>query len=310
MGGDYQMPTHNCTVYTVAGAKGGVGRTTTSINMGAALAEAGHEVAVLELDLAMANLAEFLDVGTTATLHEVLAGEASVADATYPAADGLSLVPSGTSLEGYARTDLSRLSDVAETVRERYDTVLVDTPAGLSQESIRAMALADEVVLISTPRVSSIRNADGTVPLADYAETAVSGLVLTKSAAGTSAVVDHVASCLDVSVIGRVPADDAVPYAQEHGQPVVEHAPHSAAAVAYRKITRRLTGATTTRDTTLDRVDGTGVDRTPAGDGPVGDQAPTDPEDAGKDPETDETAGPAGELSSRLDRTLRDVFGL
>ena len=296
MGDNYQMQTDGCSVYTVAGAKGGVGRTTTSINLAAALADAGHDVAVLELDLAMANLAEFLDVETATTLHEVLAGEATVADATYSAGDGLSLVPSGTSLEGYARTDLSGLSGVARTVRERHDAVLVDTPAGLGQETIQAIEIADEVVLVSTPRVSSVRNADGTLPLADHVETEVSGLVLTKSVAGTSAVADHVASCLGVSVLGRVPDDDAVPYAQEHGEPVVEHAPHSGAAVAYRKVARRLTGTTTARDAAVDRLgtrDGPGSADRQDGDWPSNDTA----------------TKPDSESPHSLDRTLGDVFG-
>ncbi|WP_324759215.1 P-loop NTPase [Haloarcula sp. GH36] len=305
------MSTDGCTVYTVAGAKGGVGRTTTSINLGVALANAGHDAAVLELDLAMANLTEFLDVEATTTLHGVLAGEATVADATYPAAGGLSLVPSGTSLEGYARTDLSTLPGVVDTLRERHDAILVDTPAGLSEETVRAMELADEAVLVSTPRVSSVRNANETLPLAGHVETAVSGLILTKSGAGIPAVADHVASCLDVSVLGRVPEDDAVPYAQEHGEPVVEHAPHSGAAVAYRKIARRLTEPTTANSSAMGRADSTACDGPATGDRSNGSRTSRDSESGGPDTSTDDIEqafGNAGTSPHSSGRQLQDVF--
>ncbi|WP_284010217.1 MinD/ParA family ATP-binding protein [Haloarcula pelagica] len=239
-------------VYAVAGAKGGVGKTTTSINLGAALSAEGYDVAVVELDLAMANLVDFLDVDidvtVATTLHDVLGAETAVEDATYPAVDGLDVVPSGTELDGYARTDLARLPAVVETLREQYDAVLMDTPAGLSEETLRPMQLADAVVLVSTPRVSSIRNADNTRELADRVETEVRGLVLTMSGTGSSPGADRIASFLDVDLLGHVPDDDAVPHAQDRGSPVVEDAPRSGAAVAYRKIARRLVGATSTAE--------------------------------------------------------------
>lgn len=233
-------------VYTVAGAKGGVGKTTTSINLGTMLAEAGYSTVVVEMDLAMANVVDFLDMDLetdeATTFHDVLAGDAPIADAMYETDVGLSVVPSGTTLDGYAATDLDRLPDIVEDLRWHHDVVLLDTPAGLSEETVRPLQLADDVLLVSTPRVSSIRNVGNTQELADRVDSPVRGLVLTKSGTGASPGADQIADFLGVELLGHVPEDDAVPHAQDGGVPVVLDAPKSGAAVAYRKIARQLIG--------------------------------------------------------------------
>ncbi|EMA06851.1 septum site-determining protein MinD [Haloarcula vallismortis] len=231
-------------VYTVAGAKGGVGKTTSSINLGTLLAEAGYSTVVVEMDLAMANLVDFLDVGidtdADATFHDVLAGDASVTDAMYETDMNLSLVPSGTTLDGYADTDLDRLSGIVETLRWHHDIVLLDTPAGLSEETIQPLKLADDVLLVSTPRVASIRNVSNTQELAERVEAPVRGLILTKSGTGASPGAAEIAEFLDVELLGHVPEDDAVPHSQDSGTPVVRNAPTSGAAIAYERISRQL----------------------------------------------------------------------
>ncbi|WP_336336918.1 P-loop NTPase [Haloarcula brevis] len=231
-------------VYTIAGAKGGVGKTTSSINLGTLLAAAGYSTVVVEMDLAMANLVDFLDVDVDtdedATFHDVLAGDAAVTEAMYETDVGLSIVPSGTTLEGYADTDLDRLPGVVETLRWHHDIVLLDTPAGLSEETVRPLELADDVLLVSTPRVASIRNVSNTNELAERVGAPVRGLILTKSGTGASPGADEIAAFLDVELLGHVPEDDAVPHSQDAGTPVVRNAPNSGAAIAYERISEQL----------------------------------------------------------------------
>jgi septum site-determining protein MinD len=246
-------------VYTIAGAKGGVGKTTSSINLGTLLTKAGYSTVVVEMDLAMANLVDFLDVDIDTdedtTFHDVLAGDASVTDAMYETDGGLSIVPSGTTLSGYADTDINRLPDIVATLQWHHDVVLLDTPAGLSEETIRPIQLADDVLLISTPRVASIRNVANTKELAGRVDAPVRGLILTKSGTGASPGADEIAAFLDVELLGHVPEDDAVPHSQDSGTPVVQNAPSSGAAIAYERISEQVVDTDKpSSDTTTDAV--------------------------------------------------------
>ncbi|WP_435146465.1 P-loop NTPase [Halobaculum sp. P14] len=229
-------------VLAVVGAKGGVGKTTTSLNLAAALAEDGRAVVVVEADLAMANAVDFLDVDVNGgkTLHDVLAGGAGVDDATYPAPGGFDVVPSGVDLDGFVNADLDRFPPALDTLRARYDAVIIDTGAGVSRETVVPTASADGAVLVSTPRVASIRDADKTMTVAERADAPVGGVVLTKSGTGRSPPAERIAAFLGTELLGHVPHDEAIPDAQDAGVPTVAHAPHSDAASAYRQVAAAL----------------------------------------------------------------------
>jgi septum site-determining protein MinD len=231
-------------VYTVAGAKGGVGKTTVSLNLGAAFAAAGATVVVVEMDLAMANMVDFLsldaDLKSAPTMHDVLAGRVPVEDALYPAPGDIDVVPSGVALDSFAATDVDRLDDVLPTLRAAYDLVIMDTGAGLSQETVQPLGRADDVVLVSTPRVAAIRDVEKTMELTDRAGGSVAGIVFTKSGTGKAPPPEKLANFLQTDLLGHVPEDRAVTNSQDEGIPVVMNQPASQAATAFRDIVSRL----------------------------------------------------------------------
>ena len=222
----------------VASAKGGVGKTTTAINLGtAAAANTDRSVLLVEADLAMANVLDFLDLpyrpGRDATLHDVLAGRAAAEEAVYAAEGGLDVLPSGDELDGYVDADVGRLGPTIESLRSRYDDVIVDTAAGVSRKTLLPLGLADGVVLVSTPRVSAIRDTKKTLELVDRVDGRVAGLVITQSGTGNAPPPERLADFLDAPLVGTVPADDAVDRSQDAGQAVVVYDPGSPAARGY-----------------------------------------------------------------------------
>jgi septum site-determining protein MinD len=233
-------------VVAVAGAKGGVGKTTTSINLSAVLADMGHSVVLVEFDVATANVGDFLDLDVDfedardPTLHEVLAGSADVADAVYEAPGGFDVVPSGTTLEGFASVDVGRAGAVLTAVRSRYDVVLLDTGAGIGAETLVPLSLADETVLVSSPRVASVRDAKKTRNLVRQVDGTVAGVVFVKSGSGRSPGVERIAEFLSVDLLGHVPEDAAVAAAQDIGRPVVVADGDSDAAKAYGALGSRM----------------------------------------------------------------------
>ncbi|MEF8852792.1 MAG: P-loop NTPase [Haloarculaceae archaeon] len=259
-------------VLTVAGSKGGVGKTTTSINLAAFFADSGYETVVVEVDLAMANLVDFvtleMDPAEEATLDDVLADGVPVLDAVYDVGDRLSVVPSSPDLDRYGDVDVSRLERALEQLSWYYDIIVFDTPAGAGEEVSTPVGLADEALLVSTPRVSSVHNTRNTKAIVQAAGTDLCGLVLTKSGTGASPGAERVAEFLDLDLLGHVPEDDAIPFSQDRGKPVVAHAPRSGAAIAYRKIAAQLVESVETRtdrepetDVVTDKTDDATDDR-------------------------------------------------
>lgn len=232
-------------VLAVAGCKGGVGKTTTAINIGSVVARTGTAL-VIETDLATANVSDFLELGCNperdTTLHDVLAEEAAIEDATYEAPGGLDVIPSGATIEGFVAAETDRIAEVAETVRDRYDLVILDTPAGLSRETLQPMAIADGVILVSTPRLSAVRDGKKTGELVERVGGTAIGLVLTRTGTGNAPPGERLAHFLDVDLLGEVPNDPAIAQSQDAGRAVVNFSPDSPAAKGYKAVVERLLG--------------------------------------------------------------------
>ena len=231
------------TVYAIASGKGGVGKTTATVNLGTALAGAGKRVAIVDVDLGMANLAGFVSLEPDSiTLHDVLSGSASIESATYPLAENIVAVPSGTNLDEYAETSPERLRECLETLRERFEYVLLDVGAGVSHETVLPLGLADAVLLITTPEPAAVHDAEKTLELTDRAGGTVEGLVINRTRPESDVSYEEIAGRLETPLLGTVPDDPAVRESVYAGTPLVVHDAESPAAVAYRKLAAKLAG--------------------------------------------------------------------
>ncbi|WP_435067390.1 P-loop NTPase [Haloplanus sp. C73] len=224
-------------VYAVASGKGGVGKTTTVANLGAALAMGGHETVVVDADLGMGNLAGVLGVDADAgpTVHDVLSGRATAAEATRDGPVGLSVLPASDDLDDFGTANPANLSTLLDSLDA--ETVLVDTSAGLSHDSVEPLRVADEVLLVTTAEAGALGDTAKTRDVTDRFETAVAGAVVTRVDADASdEAARTVTDRLGVPVRGTIPDDDAVKAAAEAGQPLVVAAPDAPATRAYRRL--------------------------------------------------------------------------
>ena len=192
-------------VYTIAGGKGGVGKTTTVASIAVALHDAGESVALIDADLSMANLAAMIDVEHGAGIHQVLAGDADLADVTLEIEDGLTIVPGDHGLDLVSEADPANLREVVTPLAERHDVVLVDTGAGLDHETLVATGLADGVLLTTTQHTESIADTKKTAEFVEHANAKVLGAVLTRTEPDTDLA--SVADELDMPLFGAIPED-------------------------------------------------------------------------------------------------------
>ncbi|WP_229663859.1 AAA family ATPase [Halobellus salinus] len=242
-------------VYAVASAKGGVGKTTTAVNLAAAIAAAGSRVAVVDGDLGMANLADVVgvDVGEV-TLHDVVAsgtpgasdnrtesGDVDVAAAVHEGPHGLSVVPGSSSLDAFSLADPERLAGVLDDLAADHDYVILDTGAGLSNDTVAPLTYVDEVLLVSTPTRDALHDTDKTRRVAERLGVTVAGAALLR-ADPASAESDVVVETLNVGVLGTVPDANTVNRASAAGEPLTVFAPESPASGAFASLAAGLTG--------------------------------------------------------------------
>ncbi len=153
-------------ILAVTSGKGGVGKTFASANLAAALARAGRKVLVLDADLGLANLDVVLNLFPKITLHDVFTGKATLADAILPAPCGFSVLLAGSGMVEYSRMTAEvrdQLQKVIAEVAPKFDHVLLDTGAGISDVVLYTVSLAGEVLVVATPEPTSLTDAYATI---------------------------------------------------------------------------------------------------------------------------------------------------
>lgn len=252
---------HRARTLAVTSGKGGVGKTFVSANLAAALARRGERVLVLDADLGLANLDVVLNLFPKITLHDVFTGKSKLEDAILPAPGGFSVLLAGSGLVEYSRLTAEvreQLLKIIETVAPRYDRILLDTGAGISDVVLYAVSLADDVLVVATPEPTSLTDAYATIKVlaTQQQRTKISLVVNQVNRAGEGRVirgqlqqvVDKFVSpqlagpdpSLKLELLGEVPIDPSVREAVQKRQLLLEALPGSEAAKAIVAIAARL----------------------------------------------------------------------
>jgi len=155
-------PQHRARIIAITSGKGGVGKTFVSANLAAALTRHGLKVLVLDADLGLANLDVVLNLFPKITLHDVFTGKAALEDAVLPGPGGFSVLLAGSGMVEYSHLTpeiRAKFLQVVEAMAPRFDVVLLDTGAGISDVVLFSVSMADEVMIVATPEPTSLTDA-------------------------------------------------------------------------------------------------------------------------------------------------------
>ena len=246
-------------VLVVTSGKGGVGKTTSTAALGAALAHQGEKVVVIDFDVGLRNLDLVLGAERRVVfdLINVIHGVAKLPQALIrdKRLENLYLLPASQTRDKDALTE-DGVAKVISELRSKFDWIVCDSPAGIERGATLAMRHADAAIIVTNPEVSSVRDSDRIIGLLDSkTEKAERGecvdkhLLITRynpwrAARGEMLSIDDVLEILSIPLLGIIPESEDVLRASNVGSPVTLNSPLSAPARAYFEATRRLKGET------------------------------------------------------------------
>lgn len=244
-------------VVVVTSGKGGVGKTTSTAALGAALAQTGKKVVLIDFDVGLRNLDLVMGAERRVVfdLVNVTQGVAKLSQALIrdKRVDTLFLLPASQTRDKDALTE-EGVANVIGILREKFDYVLCDSPAGIERGAQLAMRFADEAVIVTNPEVSSVRDSDRIIGLldsrtlkAEQGESVIKHVLVTRydaarASRGEMLSIDDVLEILSTPLLGIIPESQGVLRASNVGSPVTLNEPTNAAARAYVDAARRLMG--------------------------------------------------------------------
>ena len=236
-------------VVTISSGKGGVGKTTATANLGISLASLGKKVVVIDADIGLRNLDVIMGLENRIVydLVDIVEGRSKLRQAMikHKKFDDLFLIPAAQTRDKMAVSpnDMVKLTD---ELREDFDYVLIDSPAGIERGFRNALEPADEVLIVTNPEVSAVRDADRIIGLIEAADKGPGKLIINRLKTdmvkkGEMLSSEDVFDILGLTIIGIIPEDELVLSASNSGVPVTLNM-QSKAGMAFNNVARRVIG--------------------------------------------------------------------
>lgn len=235
----------------ITSGKGGVGKTTTSANIGTALALQGKKVCLVDTDIGLRNLDVVMGLENRIIydLVDVVEGrckihQALVKDKRFE--DLLFLLPAAQTVDKSA-VEPEQMQTLINDLKQDYDYIIIDCPAGIEQGYKNAVAGADKAIVVTTPEVSAVRDADRIIGLLEKEKNmepprlVINRIKNHMMKNGDMLEIDEITHHLSIELVGIVADDEEVIRASNHGEPIALN-PNSKASIAYRNIARRILG--------------------------------------------------------------------
>lgn len=236
-------------VIVVTSGKGGVGKTTTTANIGTGLASLGYKVALVDTDIGLRNLDVVLGLENRIVydIVDVTSGNCRLRQALIKdkRLEGLHLLPAAQTKDKTA-VNPEQMRDLCAELKKEFDYVIIDCPAGIEQGFRNAIAGADKAIVVTTPEVSAVRDADRIIGLLEAADLREPKLIVNRIRPkmvrqGDMMSIDDIIDILAIDLLGVIPEDEMIVITTNRGEAVVLDQ-SSRSGQAYRNIVRRIIG--------------------------------------------------------------------
>lgn len=238
-------------VIVITSGKGGVGKTTITANLGTAMAQLGKKVCLIDADFGLRNLDLLLGLEQRVvyTIIDALSGECTLEKAIVKdkRTEGLHLLPAAQNRTKDAITP-EQMKEVIEKLSPNFDYIFVDCPAGIEMGFRNAIAAAKEALVVTTPEVAAVRDADRVVGLLESENMGSIRLIVNRLRPEMVQMdemlsVEDILDLLVVPLIGIIPDDKKIITSSNKGEPLVLSPQESLPAMAIKNIARRVNGA-------------------------------------------------------------------
>ncbi len=229
-------------IVVITSGKGGVGKTTTAINLGAALNHFGKDVLVIDANLSTPNIGIHLNSPEVPiNLNHVLSGKADISEAIYEHESGLKILPSSLSIKELKKIKIEKLKDFKKNFSEFADYIIVDSGAGLGLEVQAVIDIADELIIVTNPEMPAIVDALKAIKLAEQNKKPILGVIVTRVKKNKIEMqAEIVKEMLEVPILGMIPEDLDIQRALSKKDAIVHLYPKSKPSRAYKEIAARL----------------------------------------------------------------------
>lgn len=226
----------------ITSGKGGVGKTTSAINLGAAINKFGGDVLVIDANLSTPNIGIHLNSPEVpVNLNHVLLKKAEPYEAVYEHESGMKIMPSSLSVRELKKIKPDRIKYFKDDFKRIADYVIMDSSAGLGHEATSVMEMADEIIVVTNPEIAAITDALKTIKLAEQMGVPIMGVIVTRVRKDRIEMQpDTVKEMLEVPILGMIPEDMAIKESINMKDAVVHTFPKSKPARAYKEIAARI----------------------------------------------------------------------
>jgi septum site-determining protein MinD len=231
-------------IIVITSGKGGVGKTTSAINLGAAINHFGGDVIVIDGNLSTPNVGIHLgSPEVPVTLNQVISKKADLFESIYEHESGLKIIPSSLSFKELKKTRPERMKELRKEFKNLADYVIIDSAAGLGNEALSVIDIADELIIITNPEMPAIADALKTIKIAEEMKKVVMGTIVTRVRKNKIEMQpETVREMLEVPILGMVPEDIDIQRALGKKDVVVHTYPKSKSARAYKEIAAKIIG--------------------------------------------------------------------